>query len=627
MTHLARLSRRHGWALPLACFVLISLLMNYPMVAHVGDSVPGPPIDNLDFVHEIYWLKYSLFQPGASPFMDPHVFYPYGYPMLAARHNTAVNTLLTVPLSLVTNEVVAYNSLALFTFVFSALGAYLLACYLTRSRMAGLVAGIIFAFCPYRMFSLHAGLFNVLQTQWLPFLFLFVEKTIRDRRPGAAFFGGFFYALTILSSLQYALMTLVVLVVYVLARARPWKTYLADRRMWACLLVFGGTALAVSGPVLYPSVLLHLADTYGTLTIQASGISASPTDFVIPGVFHPLWGKYIIPYYLRNQHTTFVTLGIVPLVLMLVALWRNRSRPLRASGVLLAASVLLALGTDLQFGDRTFYIPVPAAVERAFTGVMTFLSKRVALNPTTFYWTLRVKDAIWVPLPSLWLTMFVPFYPLMNYPLRFGVFAALAIAVLAGAGTSRLHARLSSQNPKVSNSFSRTSLTVAVIGVILFEYLAVPPPFGMLRVKPQPTDEWLAEQSGEWAVMKYPLSRALQGTSHYGLQIHGKNIVYGYGSFIPRTFLDQMDVLSRFPESDCIDLLKKWGVRYVLLYAQSYGQAWAELERSVAASHRLRYVTTVQEEPLWTGDRLLQYLPDQSWLFLVDTVYIYEIVA
>jgi hypothetical protein len=626
MKRTARLFHRHGWVLPLACFLVISILMNYPVVTHLGDSVPGLPMDNFDFVHEIFWWKYSLFQPGASPFVDPRIFYPYGYPMIAARHSTSVNTLLTVPLSLVTNEVVAYNGLVLFSFVFSALGAYLLAFYLTRSRLAGLVAGVVFAFCPYRTFALHCGLLNVLQTQWLPFLFLFVEKTIRDRRPKSGFCSGFFYALTMLSGLQYALMTLVVMVIYVLVRARPWRAYLADRRVWTCLLIFASTVLTVAGPVLYPSVLLHLTHTYGSLTIQASGISASPTDFLMPSVFHPLWSKYLIPYYVRNSHTSFVALGVVPLVLMLVALWRNRSRSVRVYGLLLASSILLALGPNLQVGGQTVYIPVPSLIERAFTGVMTFLSKHVALNPTRFYWTLWVKDAIYVPLPSMLLYLFVPFFHLMNYPVRFAVFAALAIAVLAGAGISRLFVRLCSQVQGVSRSWSRACLTLVVIGVILFEYLAVPPPFGMCKIRPQPTDEWLAKRPGDFAIMKYPLSRAFQGTSNYGVQVHGKNIVYGYGSFIPRTFRDQMDVLDRFPEPDCVDLLKEWGVRYVLLYSQSYGQAWAGLEQNVAANHTLRYVTTIQEEPIWTGDRLLKYLPEQSWLFVVDTVYVYEIV-
>jgi hypothetical protein len=148
----------------------------------------------------------------------------------------------------------------------------------------------------------------------------------------------------------------------------------------------------------------------------------------------------------------------------------------------------------------------------------------------------------------------------------------------------------------------------------------------MCKVQPQPTDEWLARQPGDFAVMKYPLARALAGSSQYGVQVHGKNIVYGYGSFIPLTFQGRMDVLSRFPEPDCIDLLKEWDVRYVLLYAQSYGQAWAGLEQRVAANHNLRHVTTIQEAPVWTGDRLLKYLPEQSWLFVVDTVHIYEIV-
>jgi hypothetical protein len=63
------------------------------------------------------------------------------------------------------------------------------------------------------------------------------------------------------------------------------------------------------------------------------------------------------------------------------------------------------------------------------------------------------------------------------------------------------------------------------------------------------------------------------------------------------------------------------------VYSTSYGEAWSELEQTVATKQSLRYVTTIQEDPIWSGDRVLRHLPEHAWLFVVDRIYVYEIVG
>ena len=617
---IARVQSR-PWIVVVALFTGLALVMTYPLVLVLGKAMAGPPGDNFEYLYEVWWLKQALFERHTSPFFNRDLFYPFGYQVITARHHSLLSTVLSLPLSLLSNTVVAYNTVSLLSFVLSAVGMYLLVFYLTRSRAAGVISGIIFAFCPYRLFRLHVGHLPLLQTQWFPFLFLYIERTIQNPRPSQACMSGLFYALIVFSSPYYAYMVLIPLLVYVLVRARPWRRYWLGRDFWACILIFVGMALATAGPLVYSLAKMYAKGHAVLSPVQGTWISASPVDFFVPSFLQPLWGKYLLSYYIRCSHENIVSLGVIPLLLTAVALWRSRSRPAVVYSVVFATSFILALGPFLRWGRGPLYLPVPSWLERGFTVVMTLLGKRLALNPTNFYWKLWVKDSIYVPLPTLLLYLFLPFFTPMSYPSRFAIFATLAVSVLAGIGASRL---LLHRNP--GKPGTGWCLAVLVAGLILFEFAAVPPPFGMSVVRAQPVDQWLAAQQDDSTVMLYPLDKAITGPALYATAIHGKRVAYGYGGLYPRAFVEKMPVLSHFPAEECIALLKQWGVRYILVCSTSYGESWPQLERSIAASPQLRYVTKIQQEPVSRGDRLLRQIPEYSAWFVVDQVFIYEIV-
>ncbi|MBM4432175.1 MAG: hypothetical protein FJ026_17775 [Chloroflexi bacterium] len=169
-------------------------------------------------------------------------------------------------------------------------------------------------------------------------------------------------------------------------------------------------------------------------------------------------------------------------------------------------------------------------------------------------------------------------------------------------------------------------LAMVIVGLVLFEFVAVPPPFGMSVVRAQRVDQWLAAQSDDGAVMLYPLQKAIMGPALYSTAVHGKKVAYGYGGVYPHAFVDKIHVLSQFPAEECLDLLRHWEVRYVLVHSTSYGGGWLPLAQSIAASPQLRFVTTIQEEPIASGDRLLQRMPGYDAWFTVDQVFVYEIV-
>jgi hypothetical protein len=126
--------------------------------------------------------------------------------------------------------------------------------------------------------------------------------------------------------------------------------------------------------------------------------------------------------------------------------------------------------------------------------------------------------------------------------------------------------------------------------------------------------------------MEFPVIKAMTGRSLYAMRTHGKKVSFGYGTFFPRAFNESRALLDAFPGPESITLLRSWGVRYVLVGSRYYGATWAQLERDCSAAPGLRFVRTIDDVPAYAGDRLLHLLPGTERAFIVDRIYVYEVL-
>jgi hypothetical protein len=281
--------------------------------------------------------------------------------------------------------------------------------------------------------------------------------------------------------------------------------------------------------------------------------------------------------------------------------------------------------------DAPVYIAVPGWVERVFTGAMGVLTGRLAVFPISSH-SLRVEGAIYLPLPTLLLYLFLPFFRAMRVWARFGLIAMLGISVLAGYGLKRL---ILSGNARAGIASARGTtwlggrsavVTIAFMALLIFEFAVFPYALGWCTVQARPVDEWLAVQDGDFAVMEFPVISALSGRSLYAMRTHGKPITFGYGTFFPRAFDEQRGVLEGFPSERSLALLKRWNVRYALIRRYSYGEAWEQVEKDLANSVGLRHIITLDDPLVYEGDRLLYLLPGTERAFIVDSVHVFEVL-
>ena len=616
-----------GWAV-LALFAIVSIVATFPLVAGFGSHVLGAPApgDGFQYVYLLRWLKDSLFgdRPWAGLLFDPDVFYPFGY-NLALSETTLSNGVLALPLTTLFGEVAAYNGVILLSFVLSGLGAYLLVQYHTGDHLAGLLSGLASAFCPYRMSHLGAGHLPLMGTQWLPLLLLYVDKTIVERRPSAAAMAGFFYALGALSSWYYAYMFGLVTLLYVLVRGWPWRQHLWRREFVAFLVVFAVVSVVLVGPVVLPVTGLWSEGGRPHSLRYVDQFSASPLDFLVPTVMHPLWGAPLLTFHAPNIHENLLCLGVVPLALALLGLRRGGYRRYRAFVWMSLVFAVLAMGTTLHWKGGPLYIQVPSWLERAFTAAMGFLTTRLALYPVSSY-ALRLKNAVYVPLPTLLLYLYLPFFSAMRVWARFGLITVLGTSVLAGYGLHRLLQSTTLGGPLVPGRARALLLKAAFCGLVMLDFAAFPFALGSSRVQAQSIDRWLAQQPGDFAVMVYPLRKALSGPPLYGTVVHGKKVAYGYGTFFPRGFEEQREILESFPSAESLVVLREWQVRYVLVGSRSYGADWPRVRQALSSASGLRHVTTLEEMPLYEGDRLLHLLPGMERALIVDRILVYELL-
>jgi len=612
--------------------LLLSLVMTYPLVTDISGSVPGPPGDNFEYVYKLWWFEHALLEKGQSPFFIPGVFYPFGYE-LALSETTLANTILGLPLTAAFGEVVAFNLLLLWSFVLAGLGAYLLAEYLTGSTVAAILAGLIFAFLPYRSGHVGTGHLPLMDTGWLPFVLLYEERLIRHARRREGLLLGLFYGLLALSSWYYAYMGALVVLLYGLLRARPWRAYVRSAQFWQAILGAGVTAGLIMAPALLPLLSLSLRGEIARTTFSLRYIdqwSASIGDFFLPSIMHPLWGKAMVALYPQNIHENLLYLGAIPSGLALYAVLHRRSKVVGALAVVGMVMFVLALGTTLHWAGQPVYVPVPGIVDDLFTRAMFAVTGKYALNPAA-YSSLHVAGHIVIPLPTLALYLFLPFFNAMRVWARFGLIVGLVVALLAGVGAAAIL-----RWPRRSFAARATIAGLLAVG-ILFEFATVPYPFGLSSVGPQPVDEWLRAQPGDFAVLMLPPEKAWHGPALYAAREHGKEIAYGYGTYMPRAYRAWQQHLADFPDDESLSAIREAGIRYILVGLKSYGDGEQEMRQRLAATPHLHLVATFKERPVLRDDRLINLVESSPavpptemigtvrYAYLVDEIAVYEL--
>jgi hypothetical protein len=520
-------------------FALLALLFTFPLVLHLDDSVVGSQGDNLYFIWLIRWYQRAFFEGGGHPFFNPDMNYPEGW-NLSTTDTTLATALPGSVFSLLVGPVAGYNLAMLLTFALSGWAMFAWVRHLTGSTSAALVAGVIFAFLPYRIAHFRIGHLNLSGTQWLPLYFwgLYSLVKLEARRYWQpAVLAGLSLGAIAFTSMYYLYFALLISAVFVpvVLIMLGWRQ-VRQPALWRQAGLFLLVAVPLVLLALRPFLILSGAGTIADREWEyARMYSASPADFLLPSTDHFLVGRWVGEHFNRDlwpEATLYI--GLTSLVLAGVAVARaraDRQRALIAAAVTAAAlAFLLALGTDLHWNAQPIHGP----------------------------------DGPPMLLPGYWLFHHLPFYAKMRALMRVGLFALLFASLLAGLGADRL---LRGRSPR-----ARAALTVLLVGLVLFEFYPGPYSRELSPIPSRPVDAWLADQPGEGAVVQFPFPESEDQAQMLYSLVHQKSFVGGFfNANRPPQYQYISPILNEFPSnSQILPLLRDLRVEWVLVDTAAY---------------------------------------------------------
>jgi hypothetical protein len=539
-TRPAHLVFRHG--LVLLGYFLLTIVMTWPLVTQITTAIPGDSFDGWQNYWNLWWVKTALVDRQQTPFVTDLLYYPTGVGLYFHTLNP-FNGLLTLPLQLSGSLFVAYNTVVFFSWTVAGYGVYLLTRWIldvgysilperearipnTQYPLSAFLAGAVFTFAPVHMAHL-LGHMQVMSLQWLPFYVLYLLQAIARCRRGQpwtrqALMAGLFLALAGLCDWYFVLYLFFFTGLVVLWQFLPghWGSNLKSKACPGRIqnlksaivppLVAGALMLLLLSPVLIPMV--REATQFSFMVRPTSDLyifSASLLDFLVPNRLHTLWrpesftwpGNQIAPVSERT-----ISIGYIPLLLALVALWRWRPA-VRFWAVTALFFLLLALGPRIHLGNITE------------SDLPTILSN------TTPEWT-----------PFALLNRTVPFMRISRSVSRYALMVQLAMAVLAGIGVATLLQRRRVLTGWLTNG--------ALLLLLLGEFWVAPYP-----MSPPDTPAFYEQIRGMAdvrGILNLPMNYDRPGYLLYQT-VHQKPLVVAYISRDdPRTLTERIPVLQHF---------------------------------------------------------------------------------
>jgi hypothetical protein len=557
--------------LALGFYTILAVIATWPALIHLRDRVLGAyPGDNFQFLWALWYAAHATFDLHSSPFFDPDVYFPFGFSLFRNLGEVSPATILaSVPLTRCLGEVATYNLLIMISFALTGFGTFLLARELRAGFPGALIGGIGVGFCAYH-FAHAAGHLSLASTQWIPFFFLYLERTLRKPSVRSGVLVGLFYSLSSLVSWYYASLLPIAAALYLSLRLNYFK----ERTLLVNLIKPALAAAACIVVLVLPFAVPYvLALKHGTMTTrsleESQEFAASVADFFIPPMQHTFFGRWVAQHWRSGPNGVWtdeweIYLGTLILPLALVGILHPKHRRITAGLVAMGAGAfVLALGPSLYF-----------------------------VHPASLHGALNLAPLSRISLPVLALKAIPPFSFLRGWA-RMSFFLQLAASLLAAQGCTYLLELI----PR--RSVARGAVAFAVISLATVDSMITP--FGMASVTPRPVDRWLAAQPGKFPVMEYPIpEHAYSGLAIYSTRFTGQQIIMGYASNPPNA--SYFETLSTFPSPQALDLLQQWGTKFVLVDESLYQggsefwllwQTWKSLEPAMRESGRLKEVTTL----------------------------------
>ena len=484
-------------------FVALTVAMTWPQAGRLSTDVYDSD-DPLLSIWRISWIAHILPESPAN-LLNGNIFYPEKR-TLAYTDSVLLEGLAGAPLIWAgVSPVTTYNLLLLLSIALSGWAMWRYALYLTGNSGAAILAGIVFAFVPYRFDHMHH--LELQATIFLPLTLLYFERTLETgSRRNAALMTASFVA-EVFSCIYYSIFVATALVP--IAAVRLWKMPAdARRRIMAATIAPAVLGLVVVAPYAY-AYTLNRATLGDRLERDINLYSATLANYLAAPAANLIHGAWSSPF---GQSERFLFPGVLAIVLAGLGLYRIDPR----------RATLITLG--------------------AFGFVLS-----LGLN-TPFYQLLR---ALAMP------------YRGLRAPARASILLFMALAALGAYGWARLMRGRSRSMTMIATVLMAAALLVE-FRTTMDRWLAVPSePADVYRWLAMQPRSVVAEVPFARADELHLIH---DGLYMFNSTWHWQPIVNGYSGFFPKSFIDLAQATESFPDDRSIDYLKERGVDLIVIH-------------------------------------------------------------
>lgn len=275
-----------------AWYLVLTLAYTWPLPLSLATDIASDLGDPLLNAWIIAWNGERLLDllsgdlAGFARMWHANILHPQPY-VLAFSELMHAQGVQALPIwALTRNPVLCYNLLLLSTFALSGLGMYLFVRDLTGDSRAAFVAGLFFAFMPYRADQLPH--LQTLSSQWMGFALFGLRRYFVTRRIRPLAWAGVALVAQYLSCGYYLFMFSIVVPPYVIWEM--WtRSLLGDMRVWLDLAVAAVVVGALTVPTMYPYLALRELRGLSRSADELRHFSADALGFLTAGELVAAW--------------------------------------------------------------------------------------------------------------------------------------------------------------------------------------------------------------------------------------------------------------------------------------------------------------------------------------------------
>jgi hypothetical protein len=492
--------------------VLLACVFTYPYIVNFTDAGRLDTNDGRWSIWVVSWVAHAL-TTDPSQLFRANIFHPHQN-ALAFSEGNIVEGLIGAPVWVLTrNPYTTHNFVFLFAFAQSFVATYYLIRHLTGDRRAAIVAGILYAFCPFA-FARQAHI-QLLMVGFLPWAMLAWHRFMARTTVARAIELGLVLSVTGLACAYYGIfaggMVAFASIWFAFTRQR-WK----DVSYWTLVAVAAAVCIGTILPFFLP--YMQMQESTGFQRTLSGQYSANLGAWLVSSAWaHRWWAPYL------HAPSEVLFPGILAIVL---GIW----------------GAILVLR---RFDDRSAEVlrTFPRDIAGYYSGLAIF----------AFWLT-------WGPKAGLYTALYytIPVFSFLRAPSRAGIVVTLCLVVLAAPALIALMRR------KAANAAFAILLVLAVADT----YRA---PLRMREAPPLPQAYRTLADLPKAPTIELPYwATSIEYHRHaeylLASTMHWQPLINGYSDHIPQDFRDNAPALNTFPSRDAFAILERLGGRWVVIH-------------------------------------------------------------